>query len=211
MKRLITLSMLAVCGGAMAQVTYGPGAGGSIPDNTYPGLSSTIVVTGAGTVASFQNVRIFTLTHTWVGDLSARLTGPNGNSVDLFDRMGRTAQSGFGNSGAASSADLTMVDSGGLNLPATLGIGTGTFNIDGNVAGGSSTATHSTLASAFVGSDPNGTWTLLVSDHAGGDLGTFGPNVGWDMTLTPVPEPATMALVAFGLAAAARRRRRGNA
>lgn len=201
MKRLVTLSMLAVCGSAMAQ-TWGPGPGVTIPDNA-PGVGSSI--TGlAGTIATFNWIEVRAFNHTWVGDLDATLIGSNGNSVNLFARPGYTG-GGFGNN-VDLAGTYRFVDSGGLNFTTqTTGVmAPGTYNRSSNTSWPTG-ASHSSLAGAFNGSNLAGTWTLLINDNAGGDTGDFG---GWTFNTSPVPEPATMAVLGLGAAALLRRRRK---
>lgn len=61
----------------------------SIPDNNTTGITDTIVVSGAGTIASVKvDVNI---THTYVGDLIVRITSPKGTSIALHNRNGGSA------------------------------------------------------------------------------------------------------------------------
>jgi subtilisin-like proprotein convertase family protein len=66
---------------------------------------------------------------------------------------------------------------------------TGTFAADAaNAVGFAPYLSTTTLWSALYGT-PNGNWTLAVSDHATGDVGTL---TSWSITITPtaVPDPA---------------------
>jgi len=56
----------------------------SIPDNNPTGGSSTLTVTGSGTVSSITLTAH--VTHTWRGDLSATLRAPDGTTVTAFAR-----------------------------------------------------------------------------------------------------------------------------
>jgi hypothetical protein len=49
---------------------------------------------------------------------------------------------------------------------------------------------------AFNGLNPNGTWTLFLADMSGGDTSTL---VSWGLDISAVPEPASVALVIFGV------------
>ena len=42
---------------------------------------------------------------------------------------------------------------------------------------------------------PNGTWGLFIGDYANGDISTL---LNYSVTLTTVPEPGTLALLAVG-------------
>jgi hypothetical protein len=65
-----------------------------------------------------------------------------------------------------------------------------------------------TLAS-FQGLNPNGNWTLVVADLSGG--GPVATLLSWGLTISPVPEPASVSLVvgaALGIFGFVRRFRR---
>ncbi len=58
----------------------------TIPDNSTVGITDTIAVIGAGTIASVK-VEL-SITHTYVGDLVVRIISPRGTSVALHNRNG---------------------------------------------------------------------------------------------------------------------------
>jgi len=57
-----------------------------IPDNSPVGITDTISVIGAGTIASVK-VEV-NITHTYTGDLVVRIISPRGTAVDLHNRNG---------------------------------------------------------------------------------------------------------------------------
>ena len=57
------------------------------------------------------------------------------------------------------------------------------------------TSARTAFLSSFNGLDPNGTWTLFIADVSGGDQSTL---VSWELDITAVPEPVTVALGIFG-------------
>jgi hypothetical protein len=61
------------------------------------------------------------------------------------------------------------------------------------------------LFSVFDGEDPNGTWSLYIMDDAGGDAGWLMEST---LTLTAVPEPATIIVLGSAVLVFVRRRRR---
>lgn len=135
----------------------------AIPDGDTSGISipftvSGISATALGTDAYIESVCL-DISHTWVGDLIVRITSPNGTSVDLMNRPGVPAGS-FG--------------CGGDDVDACFETGTGNDveNVCSNLPaiGGTFTA-MSDLAALDDGSDPNGSWTLFISDNAGFDTG----------------------------------------
>ncbi len=68
-----------------------PGAGTPlpIPDNNLAGVTSTATATGAGTVQGLA-VEVH-IAHTFIGDLSVSLIGPNNQTVVLHNRTGGSA------------------------------------------------------------------------------------------------------------------------
>jgi subtilisin-like proprotein convertase family protein len=137
------------------------------------------------------------------GDLYIYLTHDSGFSV-LLNRSGRTAFNSFGYGDAG--FNITLDDSASTDIHAYGGNGgaqlTGTYQPD---ARNSDPATVIQLAprnaflNAFNGLNPNGTWTLFAADMSGGDVSTL---VSWELDITAVPEPTTVALGLFGGACA---------
>ncbi|MEO0974900.1 MAG: proprotein convertase P-domain-containing protein [Pseudomonadota bacterium] len=175
-----TLAIAALMGlatASQAQVfAAGPGLGLELPDDDPGGITSTIDVTGG----AVENVRVIvSIDHTWVGDLIMTLTSPSGTTVSLVDRAG-SEDGGFGDSSDLSSAlsigfndghEVSSEDAGAdcINSPTdTIGDGCARVFIPRDMLGG------------FVGEGASGTWTLFISDNAGGDLGALN---GWVILL----------------------------
>ena len=191
-KFLAASAGLALAAGALAGNTYGPGAGFAIPDNTPGGAGSSIVVTDS---FSIQNVSVsIDMAHTWVGDLTATLS--NGStSFALFTRPGFTG-TGFGNN--TDLGGTYVFQDGAPSFTAATAANAGGFLIGGTYSPVGS------LDAAFAGSNSAATWTLNVTDSAGGDLGSVS---SWSLTLTPVPTPGAAALLGLAGVAGIRRRR----
>lgn len=88
----------------------------------------------------------------------------------------------LGDTGSSPSYDLTTLVTGqtfSSGLPTTFSIDFGTLGFQ----------------SAFNGQNPNDTWTLFFADTVAGDQTTLN---GWNLDITAVPEPASMALAILG-------------
>ena len=133
----------------------------AIPDNQCPTFRlSTINVTEDLEVARVS-VGI-SVTHTWRGDLSARLISPAGTTVDLFGNAG-----GSGNS--TDNLDVLLDDAG---VRWTLGsashnAGAPYYEFEVGLEAGAQALT------SMVGERTQGTWTLGICDGAGQDTGTL--------------------------------------
>lgn len=171
----------------------------AIPDNNPAGATDTFVVAGipGGKVIKNVWVKFDTLVHSWVGDLRLRLTkgattvqlcrnpgsGINGSSGDNFIGTGFADSSRF-----SIDSILTTTGQGQLSAPYT-----GWFRT--NVNAPNTLPVMDSLA-RFKNLDPNGTWTLFMSDSAGADTGAlrswclyieWGDPVGVSQTSTEVP------------------------
>jgi len=138
----------------------------AIPDDdpTSQSAVSQIAVPTGGRIDHLQVV--LNLTHTFAGDLVARLTSPAGTTIDLFERPGIP----YGNSGMAWSAqDPVTFDDAATASIQDLGNGSGTVS--------GSFVPDEPLA-AFAGEDRAGTWSLRLTDEAAGDTGTLN---GWSL------------------------------
>ncbi len=139
----------------------------AIPDNALP---LNVILNGQniqgqnlGTDVWLDSVQI-TIDHTYVGDLSVTLESPNGTNVVLVDRPGVPAST-FGCDGNNISA--TFVTGTGNSVENECNSYTPTIH-------GEFTA-HSgyDLNSLNDGSDPNGAWTLEITDIISGNTGEF--------------------------------------
>ncbi|MGB3005701.1 MAG: hypothetical protein WBC06_04275, partial [Chitinophagaceae bacterium] len=149
----------------------------AIPDNNPTGASHTITLPASSIpAASSLKIRI-NATHTWVGDLVFKITSPCGITY-LFDRPG-VPLSSVGNSanlGGIYTFDLSAAtvipESGGGTT-----IAPGSY-LPSNTAGSSHTWAGLTFPCATAGS-----WTITITDGAGGDTGTL---IDWSI-LGPAP------------------------
>jgi subtilisin-like proprotein convertase family protein len=197
------LLLLAACclgtAGTHAQVatTFPGSGGGAIPDNNIDGLTITIPVSGVSGPISGLSLDFTALAHTWTGDLNARLTSPGGVSHDIFLRVGRTTGDCFASgSPFGLSADLggdySFNDGGAATLWGQPNpIAPGTYR---------TTTCHSDVPTSLLATyglpgevDLNGTWTVVVSDHGAGDVGSVG-NASLVLYTSCTAEPAACTL-----------------
>lgn len=143
---------------------------------SYPSSGSTAIldlatVTSTITVAGFTgfiadvNVNI-NITHTWDSDLNVTLISPAGVRVPLF--------AGVGGSGD-NFVNTVLDDEASTAITAGVAPFTGSFRPTGSLA-------------LLDGVSANGTWTLEVTDTAGGDTGTLN---NWRLDILD-GEPATL-------------------
>jgi subtilisin-like proprotein convertase family protein len=171
----------------------------AIPDGNVNGLQSTLTFNDVDfNYVLDVNVRL-NISGGYNGDLYVYLTHGSGFSV-LLNRTGRTGSDAFGYSDAGFS--ITLDDAAGTDIHNYGGNGgaalTGTWQPDArnvNPATVLNTDPRSAFLSAFNGLDPNGGWTLFVADLSGGDQSLL---VSWELDITAVPEPTTVALGIFG-------------
>jgi subtilisin-like proprotein convertase family protein len=185
-----------------------------IPDD-YPSTlqqaSSSISVSSSVTGIADLNVEL-TISGGLNGDLYVTLSHDSGFSV-LLNRVGRSSSSGvssfgYGDPGfdhvlfsdEAANGDVhvyRMTLNGNESTPLS-GPLTGTWAPDARATQPDVALTsdpRTAPLAGFNGSDPNGTWTLTLSDWAGPDVETS-TLTNWKLEVTPVPEPAAYGVVA---------------
>jgi subtilisin-like proprotein convertase family protein/putative transposon-encoded protein len=152
--------------------------------NPYP---ATIAVSGLmGTVTSVT-VTLSNINHTFPDDFDLLLVGPTGANLILM--------SDAGGSDDMSNTTITFDDAAANSLPDAAKYTNGSFkptNIgtgDTWPAPAPAASANTTLAAAFNGTDPNGTWNLYVADDLGVDMGSIGN--GWSLTITTAMSSAT--------------------
>jgi hypothetical protein len=171
-----------------------PASLGLLPDhvagcNATGATPRNVTFTVSGVSGTVSNVEVSNLTfgapvHSWVGDIEAVLIAPNGASHTVFGRTGETTATGCGDSSNAAGpynftdAAATPPSGGWWQAAAaetsgTAPVASGTYrttNIGG--AGATNPMPPTTMNASFTGvTNANGTWTLRLSDHGGGDTG----------------------------------------
>ena len=185
-------------GGAGAIVSF-PYVGNpiNIPDNNPAGITIPITVSGFGIISDVDfrfdgsacsaliNDSGVGLTHSFVGDLIISLTSPQGTTVVLADRPGRTVAPTAGSSGN-NFCQTNFNDDGNWPsiqaIPASGAPYTGAFK-------------PSQPLSAFDGQNANGIWTLKIADVKAEDIGVFRAGT---LRLTPNNPPGCAAPASTG-------------
>ncbi len=144
----------------------------------YP---STIEVTSmVGTVHRVL-VTLDGIAHTAPADIDVLLVSPGGQKVVLMsDVGGRTPVTGvrlrFDDTARSLSADTPLVT--GTNAPTNVGA-------DDAFPSPAPAGPYAAALSAFVGSNPNGIWSLYVVDDTAGDAGQIA--LGWSLMIETAP------------------------
>jgi subtilisin-like proprotein convertase family protein len=194
MKNILLLGVLALTSPLAAHATIyttnwngGFANGGLVPDNSLSGWSDTRAVSTmpAGTL---QGVAVtLNLSSGWTGDLYAYLVHGSGFTV-LLNHVGAPSQAyGYG----AGDMTIALADDG-FNEG-------GLFNNIHNYGGGNVTGTWNpdgAGTASFVGTSPNGNWSLFVADTSGGGVTTV-QSWGLQMDIVAVPEVETWVAAAL--------------
>jgi subtilisin-like proprotein convertase family protein len=191
---LLTASLLGaflflVTGTASAQQTFSNTAPITINDNApgspYP---SNIAVTGLTGSVSKVTVTLNGVGHTFPDDVDILLVSPGGQKALVM--------SDVGGSGDITGVNLTFDDAATATITDGGPITAGTYkpsNVDTTTdvfPAPAPAAPYATDFNTFIGSTPNGTWSLYVRDDIGTDLGSIAG--GWSITLTTVVGPGTL-------------------
>ena len=194
--------------------TFTSSASPAIPDNLYRGgfgaatMACTSVDTNSlppGTTVNSASLQMG-LTHTWVGDLVAKLQAPSGTIMGVFSRPGAAetiddgvSAGGFGDSSNLLAANPFAVRDGGAFSAETLGaaplgdagvICRDDARCDYSADRGSIVGPPNVFAD-LNGQNARGIWTLCVGDRAAGDTGTFN---SWSLTLATPTNAAPLHL-----------------
>lgn len=224
MKTLKLLGMtaaMAMGASAMAQTletNYTFNVNSAIPQNSVFGLTLSTNLTPFTPGMTISSVTVgLDISGGFNGDLYAYLAGPAGGFAVLLNRVGVSGGNQFGYSD--SGLNVTLSDSavnGSIhNYQNVLG-----YNISGgalwqpdgeNIRPDSPaadfTGAQTAMLSSFVGTSPNGTWTLFLANPSSGSQSTV---VSWSLNIIATPEPSSLALMAAGVASLWLIKRRRN-
>jgi subtilisin-like proprotein convertase family protein len=150
-------------------------------------VTSTVVVAGAG--SRIWDVDVTTnIVHSFAADLDITIQSPAGTVVTL------TTDNGGGNDNVFNG---TLWDDGANPLgqvPYTANNGLVTDHAYADLTLASPLVPEESFA-AFVGENPNGTWTITISDDSAGDGGSL---TSWALAVTTFPQAVqTSALQSF--------------
>ena len=169
-----------------------PASLGAIPDHVTGcdatgGPPRNVTFTVSGLTGSVTGVELTNLTfgspvHSWMGDVEAVLIAPNGASHTLFGRTLATTATSCGDStdlaGPYTFADSAAAPpSGGWwqaanVLGAAVPMTSGAYRSTANGGGATNPQPPTSMNPSFASvTNANGTWTLRLSDHGGGDTG----------------------------------------
>ncbi|HLF63043.1 MAG TPA: proprotein convertase P-domain-containing protein, partial [Saprospiraceae bacterium] len=162
------LDFTLTCGQDLTPV-FTPPIMGVYTCSAFPGLpigpNAGVITTSTCTVSLPQGVEILDvnvcvkITHTWIGDCNTEIISPTGASTLLW---------GFGQCGPTDNMHQEFDDSGPL-VVLCADINDGCDFILQPVAWQLGTPT----LAQYNETNPNGTWTLMITDNAGGDGGTL--------------------------------------
>lgn len=175
----------------------------TIPDANTDGYQSTLTFNNSYYDRVLDvNVKLH-FSGGYNGDLYVYLTHGSGLSV-LLNRVGRTSADavGYGDAGF----NITLDDGAGADIHTYGGNGgnqlTGVWQPDArhvNPATVTDGSSRTAYLDTFDALNPNGTWTLFIADLSGQEQSTL---VSWELDITAVPEPTTLALGIFSALAA---------
>ena len=184
-------------------ITIGSGTlNTTVPDGNAAGIISTINVNVSSWANSMNSLTLtLNITGGNDGDLYAYLRY-NGTTVVLLNRPGL----------AGDPAGIGYTTPGYNNVTLSGGSYANINTTQNPVTGGTyNPSAGSTAFASYNGVNPNGNWTLFISDLSGGDV-SFSQLESWSLTFNAVPEPVNVALGVFGavlLGVAGLRRARG--
>jgi uncharacterized repeat protein (TIGR01451 family) len=128
-------------------------------------VTSTLDVSGAGTSILDVNATTF-ITHTFASDLDITLTSPAGTVVTL------STDNGAGNDNVFNGTVWDDSANPGGQVPYTTNDGLATDHAYANLTLASPLVPEEAMG-AFIGEDPNGTWTITISDDRASDGGSL--------------------------------------
>ncbi|MFY9225614.1 MAG: proprotein convertase P-domain-containing protein [Blastocatellia bacterium] len=144
-------------------------------------VSSTLNVTGAGTTVGKLTLQTF-ITHTFNADLDITLQSPSGTVVTITTDNAGANDNVFNGTLFDDDANPMGQVPYSNNSTVTSGPGVTTDQLYANNVVVNNLTPEEPFG-AFIGEDPNGTWTLTISDDLSGDGGTL---ASWTLNITTI-------------------------
>ena len=181
---LVGTTVLVSCFALVAEAATGSYFGGSVTiaaqGNASP-YPSTLTVSGACAVTTDVDVVFQSFSHTNPDDVDILLVGPGGQNA--------TVMSDAGGSNAVANGEFSLNDEAPGALPDTTAIADGAYQPANHDVGADSflppapTPAGGSALSVFDGTNPNGTWSLFVTDDQANESGS----TGWGLLITADP------------------------
>ncbi|MFM8425182.1 MAG: S8 family serine peptidase, partial [Chloroflexota bacterium] len=159
----------------------------NIPTGSASPYPSTITISGFTTGISRIRVSLNEISHTWPDDMDILLVGPTGAKTILMSDVGGSNKVNdilltFDSTSNTLLPDSNQITSG--NYQPTNFNGSSDCNIESDVFNSPAPAEPYTASFLpFLGTDPNGVWSLYVMDDCSEDNGSI--KVGWSLEIEP--------------------------
>ncbi|MBK8430878.1 MAG: hypothetical protein IPL28_06100 [Chloroflexi bacterium] len=139
--------------------------------NPYP---SSVLVEGLEEATAEVKLHLYGLSHTYPSDIDMLLVGPQGQNLIVMSDVG----GGYD----LVNRNLTLGDDASQTMPTVSGLSLGPYRPTNNGSPDNFPAPAPVVSSAadfatFLGTNPNGTWSLYIVDDASEDTGTLAG--GW--------------------------------
>ena len=150
------------------------GPGWVIGGGNDPSITNLGILFDFGDVSVLHDINVeIDIAHTWVGDLTARVTSPDSaTQITLFERPGTTAPdsapSSVGPFGCNANNIDAVFDDESVNPPIENETCVGNPVFSGDYKPHNAAPND---LSAYDGENPNGNWNVFISDSADGDSG----------------------------------------
>jgi uncharacterized repeat protein (TIGR01451 family) len=162
-----TLTLVTFTDTPIEVTTSFPSTDTPLPINDLVTTSSTLAVSGLDAYVCDVNVNT-SITHTWSADLNIDLTSPGGTTNTLTTANGGSNDNVF-------NGTLWDDSAGATNPPGPV-----TDAVFANLVVETPLCVEEALG-AFIGEDPNGNWSLAVTDTAIADTGSL---ASWSLDIT---------------------------
>ena len=152
----------------------------------YP---SPITVSGVGPQLTGISIKLNNFSHFYPADVDILLVGPGGQNVMLMSDVGTFFP--------VSNLTFTFDNVSGTSMPSGSQLASGTFtptnfdpvgDVDGFPAPAPLVGPYGSSFAPFIGTNPNGAWSLYIVDDVAGNNGQLAG--GWSITVTTAAAPA---------------------